>query len=825
MSTTAVELQGLSQAGKPYMRLVRVRWDSKYFRSGLRTTPTPLLVPMLGSLYIQWGQDPLLLTQLLLYGDSLTPSIKSRSEGNSFLMYKPGMEWFPIALHLTQETPGLQIKMSHVMDYCTMWRKAELAVQRHLQLPQSYFHDDPRFRAAWAEGLTSYEMAPLSRRQRRRRGACMKRKWDLIADDPIDSMRSGESRDWIASEEELPEDSSMEAVREAEDEYELDGAKLYHDALAESVVDPRLAEGLIVGQQERVDTVWGVAHPTSEVVCRQDEEGGGEEQESGHRTHLEQSGRLMTGQPIHIETEWAMTRIGRLTTGQSRHIEIEWAMTSEGQPYLIRKGEEMTLGMPTDKPLGRITSRHREVLRSPFLSTMEAQCTFCRCGMYPPSITRCMRCGKHWMHTYCIPLELNGSHKSNFWCSGCRAVKACPSKEDEELCQKCDCLVVDHESSIRCTKCSGRWHVLCLAEAYPRTLGGLTPSLFRGSRGLMETWTCPGCTCTSVESSSSILETKHQPTITLPLDRSAGRIPVDLASPFGLRLSGDHLPMTCCWHREPLRRGSQTFRETKQLVMAIWGANTDHVAALESLLGEKDVHILALRTGDEMGSQLLQFVVFGQTKQKGPPVILLQGVQQALRLRGLGTWALQFLYRECGKSRELLAKGYIRQGYMDFLKTKGFIPRSGSVKLSSALDRYPTIGNYVCRRPAIQGAFIGPSLKSVVLTYNMSSPDAGGMWICPPRAGFTQPIGKNSCFAHALLQMILGVPQMVAFFATQDWPAGGTGALLARCLALLWMSEDDQEGPDGVELLRARVEGDFGQNHHQLHRGNRGKGK
>ena len=41
----------------------------------------------------------------------------------------------------------------------------------------------------------------------------------------------------------------MEAAREAEDEYELDGAKLYHDVLAESVVDPRLAEGLIVGQQ------------------------------------------------------------------------------------------------------------------------------------------------------------------------------------------------------------------------------------------------------------------------------------------------------------------------------------------------------------------------------------------------------------------------------------------------------------------------------------------------------------------------------------------------------------------------------------------------
>jgi hypothetical protein len=136
--------------------------------------------------------------------------------------------------------------------------------------------------------------------------------------------------------------------------------------------------------------------------------------------------------------------------------------------------------------------------------------------------------------------------------------------------------------------------------------------------------------------------------------------------------------------------------------MTIWGEHTGHVADLESLLTEKDVHVLALSTGAELGSQLLQFVVFGQTKQKGPPVILLQGVQQVLRRRGLGTWALQFLYRACSKSRELLAKGYRRDGYMDFLTAKGFILKGGSVKLASADDRYPTVGDYVCRRPQRQ---------------------------------------------------------------------------------------------------------------------------
>ena len=297
-----------------------------------------------------------------------------------------------------------------------------------------------------------------------------------------------------------------------------------------------------------------------------------------------------------------------------------------------------------------------------------------------------------------------------------------------------------------------------------------------------------------------------------------------LDQPFRLRLSGDHRPIQCCWRRETLERGSQTFREVNQLTMTIWGEQTDHLQDLESLLAANDVHILALSTGTEMGSQLLQFVVFGQTKQRGPPIILLQGVQQVLRRRGLGTWALQFLYRECARSRELLAKGYLRTGYMDFLTAKGFVLRGGSVKLASVDDRYPTVGAYICRRPQRQGEFMGPSLGSVVATYNVSNSRAAGTWTCPPQVGFTQPIGRNSCFAHALIQLILGVPQLAAFFATQDWQADDTGALLNRCLALLWLREDDQEGPEAVELLRARVIGEFGQNHHQLQGRDRGRG-
>jgi hypothetical protein len=708
MTAKEVVLQGLGQAGKPYMQLVNVRWDSTYFRGGLRTTPTPLLLLVMGVVYIQWSTEPLLLTPILLYGAALTSSIKSRSGGNSFLMYKPGLEWFPIYTHLTQETPGLQIKGPHIMDYCTIWRKVETAIQRSLQLPPYYFHDDPRFRSAWMEGVASYEVdpaVPLSRRQRRKLFANRKRTWDCIADELVQAIDLGDMRDPALPAVELLTDTNVEAGHASEKEDETGGR--FHEGLAESMVTVAHADDSELEQQMRWATALEPA--VSEVDGYDDGTVGAVGQvTTAGETDVGES----EGSPMHLD------QAGMTVTGSLVHIEIEWAMTSAGQRYLVRKGEEVASTLLKDRPRGRITSRNREVLRSPTLQIMEAQCTFCRCGMFPPSITRCMRCGKHWMHTYCIPLELNGSHRSNFWCRGCRSLKACPRRVDEETCSICTCQVVDHESSIRCASCSNRWHVLCVAETYPKTLGGLRPSLFYRTRGPLDDWTCPACT--TVEAPPVSMGTPDQLLITLPLDCSAGRIPVELERPFRLRLSGDHQPMQCYWHRGPLVRGSQTFREVIQLTRAIWGEHTDHVTDLEALLTANDVHVLALSTDAEMGSQLLHFVVFGQTKQKGPPIILLQGVQQVLGRRGLGTWALQFLYRACARSRELLAKGYLRAGYMDFLTTKGFIVRGGSVKLASVDDRYPTVGNYVCRRGQRLGELIGPTLQTVVSTYNES---------------------------------------------------------------------------------------------------------
>jgi hypothetical protein len=237
MTTTAVTLQGLGQAGKPYMQLVNVRWDSTYFISGLRTSPTPLLLPVMGVVYIQWSMDPLLLTPILLYGTALTSSIKSRSGGNSFLMYKPGLEWFPIYMHLTQETPGLQIKGSHIMDYCTLrlWRKVETAIQRSLQLPLSYFHDDPRFRAAWLEGVVSYEVAPtapLSRRQRRKLFVTRKRTWDLIADEPIQAISLGDMRNRALQGEDSELLTGTDVAAGHGTEAEDDTGGKYYDGLA-----------------------------------------------------------------------------------------------------------------------------------------------------------------------------------------------------------------------------------------------------------------------------------------------------------------------------------------------------------------------------------------------------------------------------------------------------------------------------------------------------------------------------------------------------------------------------------------------------------------
>ena len=65
------------------------------------------------------------------------------------------------------------------------------------------------------------------------------------------------------------------------------------------------------------------------------------------------------------------------------------------------------------------TSRKKNVQRIGQLQYMENRCSYCGSGMAPPSIQRCTRCNKQWMHTYCSPMLVSVSGLPNFCCSGC----------------------------------------------------------------------------------------------------------------------------------------------------------------------------------------------------------------------------------------------------------------------------------------------------------------------------------------------------------------------------------------------------------------------
>ena len=107
---------------------------------------------------------------------------------------------------------------------------------------------------------------------------------------------------------------------------------------------------------------------------------------------------------------------------------------------------------------------------------------------------------------------------------------------------------------------------------------------------------------------------------------------------------------------------------------------------------------------------------------------------------------------------------------------------------------------------------MGLSLAEAVAKSERLHTPPMGQWICPAGVGFTTKVGRDSCFAHALLQMLLGVPQLVAFLATFEGQAEGLGHLVSRCLGHLWSKEQDADGPALVELLRRRATGQFGQN-------------
>ena len=749
MSAYGESHTGLGQAGKPYMQIEAVRWDSPHFQTGLRAAPTPSLKCYMRFLYIQWSSDPPLLTPLPLYGASLTPAIKSRSGGNSFLMYKPGQGWFPIALHIANETPGLQVKWPHVMDYCTLWRKAELALLRHFQLPLTCFHDDPMFRAGWMAGEESDSLRKRSRKQRGKICAEKKRKWDHIVAGSADVM-------------------DMEAMPERTRELADTGAEQLARDLADSD-----------GESSGIEPVHSMS-----CMARIEEDAGEDADDD------EASVRSDDGQWRHWD-----------------FIALEWALTPDGEHLLtVRDRPETHCRSETI----RLTSRQKGVLRSAELQRMESQCSICRVGMCPPSIKRCPRCKIHWVHRYCVPLGLNHSGGTNYFCSGCKSAFKGPWEMPDTPCGECGCDVVDHDSSVRCSKCWRSWHVLCLVAGNPTTHAGLLPTHFQREDVRAEPWSCRGC---QPRMDSLPLEPEAAlPQVVLPLSVRAGRILVALDQDFALRLSPDHAYMKCRWSKEPFTRCQKSHREAEQLTRAQWGEASPHLGVLTLLRKAKDVHILSLFSGVTLGCQMLCFVIFGQTVKGGPPVILLQCVQRMLRSKGLGTWALQFLYQLCTKSRELLVKNYPLDGHMGFYQRLGFLPSKAGVESREEDRRYPGVGRGILKRSPHLGAFVGLSLAEVTSMSVRQAAPPTGQWICPAGVGFTTQIGSNSCFAHALLQMILGVPQLVAFLATHEGPADGLGQLVSRCLGHLWSKEQDIDGPALVELLRRRASGQFGQN-------------
>ena len=153
----------IGQAGKPDMH--GVNWGATQFTANSFSVPQPRLV-LVDSLYIDWGTSFPNLTPLPLYGSSLSFVTLAASGGNIELMYDALHGWIPIIDHLYSTNPRSPWRKSHVYDFAVIWKRAELALQRHLGLPRRYSHDDVRFRQAWIAGNTD-EIAPrLTDRQR-----------------------------------------------------------------------------------------------------------------------------------------------------------------------------------------------------------------------------------------------------------------------------------------------------------------------------------------------------------------------------------------------------------------------------------------------------------------------------------------------------------------------------------------------------------------------------------------------------------------------------------------------------------------------------------
>ena len=828
MSTTTlgVALSGLGQAGRPTMQ--SVRWHSPHFTENLMSVPRPTLV-MLDQLYINWGHTPMLLSPLLVYGDGLTYATKLQSGGNSFLMFAGEQGWIPVADHLHQSAPGLVVRFSHIHDYALLWRRAEVAVRVLFDLPRRYAHDDPRLGACWRTGedLSTQQLG----RNHRRKISQAKRKWQASAEHMVEG---GESVSlWTNSGNMEASFTPSAALRSS-----LSGAILpidgggngnevdpqdASDSAGESCLMPTVLEP--VTQADLVECSgesWLKGSHRDEVAAVSEPFDPGsprtsETPEESVLANLEPTNGVTTRQhdpppTAHFDSleDPLISPNTQKESSPPEHqfsgrLEVMWTVNPAGERCLEESSRARY--QPLTDLSKFYTSRKKNVQRIGQLQYMENRCSYCGSGMVPPSIQRCTRCNKHWMHTYCSPMLVSVSGLPNFCCSGCSLGVAPHKVHGTPECSLCSTPICDNAGGLECQTCYKFHHVLCLMVECPQGCPEFTAEFFSSRRLVSTRWTCGKCRKGSMEPIGEPDSWAME--VHLPLRAVSGKPKIIVGVPFGLRISSEHtVSLPCRWTDASLALElfSEAARSMQILITILYPGLATRTALME--LGRNNssqARVLMLQTEQSKGSQVVAFAIYGQTQQGGPPFILYQGVHPYLQNKGIGLWTLQLLYERCGgPSRELLVRRWP--------KREAFYTHTGFVPAADNLVRFPNVGDgqSVMRRPAIQGAPIGTSLMETI-TVDPATQSALCPWVCRSTASFSTSTGKDACFALTLLQLIIRVPQLVRFFAEYSSDQMDTGMLVSRILGHMWSGQQDLEGPALVHLLRARLQMQLGQ--------------
>ena len=748
-STSDVQFHsGIGQAGKPDMQ--GMRWGATHLTLNLLSKPLPRLVEVEG-LYIDWGDSIPNLTPMPLYGSSLSYEKMAESGGNIELMYDQLHGWIPIVDHLHSSNPRFPWRKSHVFDYATLWKRAELYLRRVLKLPRRYSHDDVRFRRAWLGGSVDQIR---SRRTDRHTKNLRKRKAQMIE---------------IAGQEALPSSSIP--------------------SLEEEGIDP-------MSQEEEVtapDSVLRNSSPAEEI-------GGA----GGLQAQVE-SATLMEA------TDEASSDDSPIQVDRSRVVLLEWSGGANGRRCLTIVGSADPSLLPFSPQPTLITalSKNTEVCQA--IRYGDRKCSRCSAGMCPPGIRYCSCCWSHWTHLHCTPLRVNPEGTATYLCSGC-SYWSSRNEVTPQHCASCSNLVVDNGSAAYCDGCKRYYHALCAMAANKREKRCFPKGFFDYSFDPRPPWLCAICDENTVEpaSPSTPVSTGFElASYRLPILREHGPPGVVIGSHFLLHFPPPYLhKIRCRWQLSPLGvlRHTADFRHLVQFSLMFFPDVRKQT--LQELAQNDQCQLLFLQSEEEDGRHWVSFLLFGQNEERGIPVILLQAVHPIFQRQGLGRWALHMLHQRCRKTRYILMN---TQPGVDL----GFYTHMGFAHFQDAQTRFKMIGGAVWRRPPALGAVMDISLAGVVLeSFSTQDPATRHQcrWLCPMGAAFQSIPGTDVCFAATMMHMLLSSPQMVAHFSGYAHRPHSIGSLIGRCLAHMWRSrtQEDPDGPILISLIRQRLTGDFG---------------